>query len=75
MRPQRNHKCANMQREEWAVINNLKRRPLIFLPSDKGGEFCVVEEERYVTAALDHLTDLSTYRPVAHMQARTIELK
>jgi hypothetical protein len=57
------------------TIKNLKRKQLIFLPSDKGGEFCVVDKARYVTAGFEHLADTNTYRKIAHMQPKTIEAK
>ena len=54
-------------------MNDLKRKNLIFLPSDKGGEFCVIQTEDYNGAAMRHLEKQATYTKVPGMTARTIE--
>ena len=42
---------------ERSAITSLKQKPYIYLPSDKGGEFCVMTKEEYNEAALNHLND------------------
>jgi hypothetical protein len=57
------------------MVKEIKERRLVCLPSDKGGEFCVVDERRYIEAGMEHLNDSSTYRTIPHLQAKTIETK
>ena len=45
-------------------ISALKKRDLIFLPSDKGGEFCVIQKVRYISAVESHLANHSIYHRV-----------
>jgi hypothetical protein len=66
---------CNLSEQERETLRDLRRKPFIFLPSDKGGEFCVVEESQYNQLALQHLSDPSSYKPVKHMAATTIEKK
>jgi hypothetical protein len=37
----------NTSRAEYSTLQSLKNKALIYLPSDKGSEFCVLEETRY----------------------------
>ncbi|MCP6769823.1 hypothetical protein NL529_33755, partial [Klebsiella pneumoniae] len=57
------------------IIMNLKKKPFVYLPSDKGGEFCVIEKARYTEAAVIHLQDTVIYRKIPPMKAETIEKK
>lgn len=50
-----------------------KTDQLIMLPSDKGGEFCVVKKQDYVSAVTVLLSDRSTYRPLARYNVKTTE--
>ena len=45
------------------------------MPSDKGGEFCAVEQGAYVHLGRSHLADTTIYQPVPRMTAKTIEGK
>jgi hypothetical protein len=54
-------------------LKNLRRKDNIYLPSDKGGEFCVIEKDRYTQLALAHLQDTTTYKPIPHIVPSTIE--
>jgi hypothetical protein len=64
-----------MSLSDWKTLKCLKRKPLVYLPSDKGGEFCAIEKDRYLTAGMEHLTDTTTYEAVSHMKARSVEVK
>ena len=69
-RPQR-----NISRKQTKILQNLKKKDLVFLPSDKGGEFCVISTSDYERAAFKHLEDGTIYKKVARMTAKTIENK
>jgi hypothetical protein len=43
---QQQRHTSNLSRHEEQTLLNLKQKPLICLPSDKGGEFCVIERFR-----------------------------
>lgn len=66
---------SNLTPTECKTIRSLKQKDLVFLPSDKGGEFCVVDQERYDNAALNHLSDTSVYRTSRITKPQTIERK
>ena len=66
---------SNLSKEDMRIIKNLREKPIVCLPSDKGGEFCVVESVKYTQAANEHLSDTNTYKKVARMSAPTIEKK
>jgi hypothetical protein len=65
----------NLSRDDHSILKQLKRKPLIFLPSDKGGEFCVIDELRYKELGFQHLNNPSTYQPIPHITTKTIENK
>ena len=65
----------NITPQERTTIKSLKCKNLVYLPSDKGGQFCVIEKERYDEAALQHLHDTTTYRASRITSAQTIERK
>jgi hypothetical protein len=65
----------NLTDKENKTLNSLRDKPFIFLPSDKGGEFCVIEENIYTTLGMEHLSDTNTYRKIEHMMPATIEKK
>ncbi|KAK3742860.1 hypothetical protein QZH41_015376, partial [Actinostola sp. cb2023] len=70
------HKWTNINpTEKQAITSHLRNRPYIYLPSDKGTEFCVIDQQTYITSALGHLNDSSTYKKVPRMTAKTIENK
>jgi hypothetical protein len=56
----------NTSRAEYSTLQSLRNKPLIYLPSDKGSEFCVLEETRHKERGFEHLNDVSTYRPITH---------
>ena len=73
LQPQR--KWSNISDAEKRVIKELKEKNHICLPSDKGTEFCVIQQDTYTQAALAHLSDSSTYQKVPRMSAKTVENK
>lgn len=68
-------KWSNLSSTEKRTVKSLKCKPNIYLPSDKGGEFCITDKQIYTESALNHLRDATTYRRVSHMTAKTIEKK
>ena len=73
LQPQR--KWSNISHVEKKVIKELKEKNYICLPSDKGAEFCVIQQDTYTRVALAHLNDSSTYQKVPRMSAKTVENK
>jgi hypothetical protein len=63
----------NMTSEEWSILKGLRSKDNIYLPSDKGSEFCVIESPKYNELALDHLNDAAIYRSIQHIAPTTIE--
>ena len=66
---------TNLNLEEKKTLKNLKKMDLTFLPSDKGGEFCVLDTKQYNEIAYKHLADEITYKRVPRMSSKTIEMK
>ncbi len=71
-RPKLNNLSAN---ERTTLIELKNRTDLSILPSDKGGEFCVVNRDTYINTGIAQLQDRTVYRPVPRMTARTVETK
>jgi hypothetical protein len=65
----------NLSIEERTTLRQLKAKPLVFLPSDKGGEFCVLQKELYTELGNQHLSDRTIYKAINHIQAKTVEKK
>ena len=52
----------NITNSEMETLKHLKKREdLVFLPSDKGGEFCVINKNEYIELGERHLEDTTTY--------------
>jgi hypothetical protein len=66
---------SNISKEERAVLHKLRGKDLVYLPSDKGGEFCITTTQAYDEAAQRHLDDEAIYTRVPRMTANTIEKK
>ena len=66
-------KFSNLSSTEKETLNFLKTKPLIYLPSDKGSEFCILSETDYLAAGFQHLSDNSLYSKIAHITPKTIE--
>ena len=72
--PQRK-RWSNLTMEETKTLQELRKKPVALMPSDKGGEFCAVKLEEYKEMARAHLADTSTYQLVPRMTAKTVEGK
>ena len=66
---------GNLSFKERRSLQQLRALPNIYLPSDKGGEFCVIDTKTYHEAGKFHLDNMNTYQRVARMSAKTIEGK
>ena len=69
------HDRSNLTMAERQTLKSLKEKDIVCLPSDKGGEFCVIKRAQFVELGLTHLNDATTYEPIRHIQPRTIETK
>ena len=65
----------NISKDELQTLKELKKKDLVFLPSDKGKEFCVINENKYNEATRQHLSDNSVYQVVKKIQPSTLESK
>ena len=68
-------KHNNLTVKERQVLAGLKKKDNIYLPSDKGGEFCVIDSKTYNDLAIQHLENPANYCKVARMTTKTIERK
>ena len=68
-------KATNLLPSERRTLEQLKNKDLMCLPSDKGGEFCIIERARYIQIGKEHLSDTNLYQEVPSMTAKTIENK
>ena len=66
---------SNLSKDDLKALKRLKNRPYTYLPSDKGGEFCIIQTTEYDKAAHKHLEDSSIYQKVPRMKTNTIEKK
>ena len=67
---------SNITIKEKDTINDLlnNHNDKVFLPSDKGGEFCVIYKEEYNKLAFDHLSDTEHYmKIVTKIKVKDIE--
>jgi hypothetical protein len=55
----------NLSKTHFDTIKRLREKNVTCLPSDKGGEFCIVDNSIYDKAIMEHLSDLTTYRKIA----------
>lgn len=67
--------AENLSQHNNHILKNLKEKPFIYLPSDKGGEFCVVNKDTYIEIGQNHLNDVSAYSKVNMIKPQTIENK
>ena len=68
-------KASNLLPTERRTLAQLKKKNLQCLPSDKGGEFCVIERSRYIEIGNEHLSNSNIYTEIPSMSPKTIELK
>ena len=66
---------TNLTHKELSILNDLKKHNNVYLPSDKGGEFCVIKEDTYGKLGEDHLNDESVYEKTRSINPSTIEKK
>ena len=66
--------CSNLSNNECRTLRDLRNKPLVYLPSDKGSEFCVITETQYIKAGEEHLCDDAIYVR-AKIAASTIETR
>ena len=71
---QSQQKWSNIDETDKKTIKELKEKNYVYLPSDKGTEFCVIQQQdTYTRVTLDHLSDANTYQKVPRMSAKTVE--
>ena len=75
LKPINRKKGTNLTFEERKTLASLKDKNLNFLPSDKGGEFCVINQEQYTSLGMSHLNDNDTYKQVKAISAKCIETR
>ena len=68
-------KFGNLSKAEKDTLQGLRDKALVYLPSDKGSEFCVLDSAAYDSAGSDHLSDTDTYSVVPHLKPKTVEQK
>ena len=64
---------SNLLPNERRTLAQLKQKDLACLPSDKGGEFCIIERARYANIGTQHLSNSSVYTQVKAITPKTIE--
>ena len=62
-------------RRSKEAYTGLQKKDNMYLPNNKGSEFCVTYKTKYNDLALEHLNDKSTNAKVARMSAKTTEKK
>jgi len=73
LNPQKN--WSNNSHTDKETIKGRKEKNYVCLPSDKGTEFCVIQQDTYLHVALDHLNDFNTFQKIPRMSAKTVENK
>ena len=64
----------NINSQEIDTLKELThRQDLQFLPSDKGGEFCIIDIEEYNRLGFLHLSDTNTYERITKINIQGIE--
>ena len=53
----------------------MKKKDIICLPSDKGGEFCVVDKKQYLELGQHHLNNNTIYNITRRISAKTVETR
>ena len=73
LQPQR--KWSNISHTDKETIKGFKVKNYVCLPSDKGTEFCVIQQDTYTQVAFDYLIESNTYQKVPHTSSKTVENK
>ena len=66
---------GNLSSTQKQTLTSMRNRDLVYLPSDKGKEFCVISQNNYNQLALDHLKDNNTYIEITNTQPTHIQNK
>ena len=45
---------SNLSKDDKKSLKKLQTKPFVYLPSDKGGEFCVIQENDYSNLGFEH---------------------
>ena len=64
----------NLFSTQWHTLSTIRNKELIYLPSVKGKEFCVISQNTYNQLALDHLKDNNIYSEVTGIQSTQLEI-
>lgn len=70
---EQHHITPNLTRNQYLTLKSLKDKDLVYLPSDKGREFCVISQESYNNLAIEHLSNTDLYTPAHNITAARIE--
>lgn len=66
---------SNLTPRERDTMKGLRNKNVVCLPSDKGGEMCVIDASIYDQLCNDHLGNVDVYQRVSHIKPKTIEDK
>ena len=71
----RKHKriLQNLSSTQRHILSTMRYKELIYLPSDKGKEFCVISRNTYNQLALNHFKDNNIYTEVTDIQSTQLE--
>ena len=72
---QEQKKWKNLSSQEVQTIKSLKAKELAITPSDRGGEFCLMHLQQYISIGREHLNNVTLYKSIPRMSAQTIENK
>ena len=68
-------KASNLTPAERSTLSKLRKKDIVCLPSDKGGEFCVLNRAKYLELGHQHLNDTDTYVITNRISPKTIETR
>ena len=66
---------SNLSKKELSAISSLRKKSIVILPTDKGGNFCVSSCVSYDEAVLQHLQNSSHYRRISFVNCQVVEDK
>lgn len=53
---------SNLSKIQHQILQNMQKDAKIYIPSDKGGEFTIINKNDYIRLGIEHLSDTSTYK-------------
>ena len=62
----------NLSGQEKMILKTLKSKPFVYLPSDKGMDFCIIEKDKYKRLGENHLNNTSIYASNIKIKIETI---